>query len=34
MVYYAFFYLVMSYGLILGGNSTNSKCIQIAEETY
>ena len=27
MVYYAFFHSVMSYGLIFGGNSTNSKCV-------
>jgi len=27
MVYYAFFHLVMSYGLIFWGNSTNSKCV-------
>jgi hypothetical protein len=27
MVYYAFFHSVMSYSLIFGGNSTNSKCV-------
>jgi hypothetical protein len=27
MVYYAFLHSVMSYGLIFGGKSTNSKCV-------